>query len=1023
MSSQQQQQHYSPSLLPKRWIPANHSITTTTRSLSSAQASELSKSSSSSSKKEQDYNDVLSVALDQSNVSIAQSLIDNTFTLLRKNNPESAWECYKDLTCRHIQKYLSRDQYKQLIKQFNHSKVQHTQGLEYLLTLVEDMKHLGYKVGRKEKLLVMRSLGLNGNLSAMEKVFEDLKSEQLLITQQLSADGVAQKPFNIMLTSYGEHADTVGSTVVAEKSMDLYGQMLDMNIQPTPGSTRLLVDNIKLAERSDEMIEKVWDWLWTKIGMNVGGKTKELEPSLYRDMVMYFSNVGRPEYALEINDIMTKRKIQKNTHMLTALIHKVGRSGDVNRSLELFEEMKSTEGLEPTLATYNALIDIYAHKKPTPDIQRATSIYEKLGDVGFVPDHVTFGSLIDMFAKTGDLSGVKRLYFDMSESYKIKANPHIYSSFIECFIKLNDHESAMDVLKILKKQSSHNLKPARETYNLLIKGLVQSNLIQEAIKLLSVMTKEDMKLEARTFTPLLTYFAQRGEPDGAHKVASMMTQAKVKPVSHTYTSLLNAYARAGDIVGAENIFKILKQKYRPNLYAYNALLYVYTKNNEMDKLLDTYKRMSKAFVTPNEYTYGILMYFYSRRKEVQSVEALFETMQSNHTTPNAISWTILMQTYFECGKIDKGRNILERMIQAGLEPTNVTWSIMIKGFVNAAQLDIAESVLQNCIEDAQHLRDAQSRRLLQDAQVYVNYDTTLPETIEDILNRASHKQHTQLKHNNTLSPYLFTPIIDAYKKAGKFEKAKQTFKNMLNLSVPITLPAYVDLMSIFLYESKHNAVEILWRGLYNRTSTSSVLEHIDPSFEEPILVPTMEYNYTNLLTLDEEDNEDELAASKSILPDQVSPFALSVYLESLMQQDRHNEVEALWSELSSNQYQFDEHNWNKYICSLVSEGKITKACQVINTHFFSSKTKEDDENGVKKTIRKRDDIFITNDDQLHNYTCTLLAAALDVTGAEGMGVMRLRSVVADKVKEHIQQHGKLDDLEEAKLDKSNLSLV
>ncbi|CAO3628166.1 unnamed protein product [Mucor hiemalis] len=875
------------------------------------------------------------------------------------------------------------------------------------------MKHLGYKVGRKEKLLVMRSLGLNGNLSAMEKVFEDLKSEQLLITQQLSVDGVAQKPFNIMLTSYGEHADTVGSTVVAEKSMDLYGQMLDMNIQPAPGSTRLLVDNIKLAERSDEMIEKVWDWLWTKIGMNVGGKTKDLDHSLYRDMVMYFSNVGRPEYALEINDIMTKRRIQKNTHMLTALIHKVGRSGSINRSLELFEEMKSTEGLEPTLATYNALIDIHAHKKPIPDIQRATSFYEKLGDVGFVPDNITFGPLIDMFAKTGDLSGIKRLYSDMSENYKIKANPYIYSSFIECFIKLNDHESAMDVLKFLKKQSSHNMKPARETYNLLIKGLVQSNLIQEAIELLSVMTKENIKLEARTFTPLLTYYAQRGEPNGARKVASMMTQAKVKPVSHTYTSLLNAYARAGDIVGAENIFKILRQKYRPNSYAYNALLYVYTKNNEMDKLLDTFKRMSKAFVTANEYTYGILMYFYSRRKEVQAVEALFETMQSNNTTPNPISWTILMQTYFECDKPEKGRKILERMIQAGLEPNNVTWGIMIKGFVNAAQLDIAESVLQNCIEDSQHIQDAQRRRLLQDAQVYVNYDSTLPETIEDILNRASLK-NTQPKH--TLSPYLFTPIIDAYKKAGNFDQAKQTFKSMLKLSVPITTPAYVDLMSIFLLESNHDAVEILWRGLYNRASTSPVLEHIDPSFEEPIPVPTVEFNYTNLLTLD----EDELGVNKSVIPHQVSPFALSVYMESLMQQDRHDEVEVLWNELISNQYQFDEHNWNKYICSLVGTGNITKACQVINMQFFGTKTKDDDENEVKKTIRKRDDIFITNDDQLHNRTCTLLAAALDITGAEGMGVMRLRSVVADKVKELIQQHEQLDDLE-TKLDKSNLA--
>ncbi|KAG1079499.1 hypothetical protein G6F42_023735 [Rhizopus arrhizus] len=123
---------------------------------------------------DRNYDEVLSVALDQSNVSIAQSLVDTTLSLLRKGKPELAWECYLDLTSRNQQRHVSREQYKQLIKYFNHNKSNVEQGLEYVLTLVEDMKQLGYQVGRKEKLLVMRLLGLNGNLPAMEKVFEDL---------------------------------------------------------------------------------------------------------------------------------------------------------------------------------------------------------------------------------------------------------------------------------------------------------------------------------------------------------------------------------------------------------------------------------------------------------------------------------------------------------------------------------------------------------------------------------------------------------------------------------------------------------------------------------------------------------------------------------------------------------------------------------------------------------------------------------------------------------------------------------
>lgn len=979
-------------ILPRPWIPTSWSRSVTTEAGSTA----ITKSN-----RLDNYDDVLSVALDQSNVSIAQSLIDNTFTLLRKGSPELAWECYRDLTCRHIQKYISRDQYRQLIKLFNHTKSHHTQSLEYILTLVEDMKQLGYQIGRKEKLLLMRSLGLNGNVSAMEKVFEDLKNEQLLFVQS-TIEGAAQKPFNIMLTTYGEQVDSLGSIAVAEKSMHVYGEMLDRNIQPSPTTTLLLMNNIKLAGRSDRMVEKVWEWLWTKIGMNVAGKSKELDPTLYRDMVMYLSSAGRPEYALEINDIMTKRKIPRTVRMMTSLIHKVGRAGDIDRSMDLLNEMMVIESLVPTLVTFNALIDIHAHKKPEPDVIGANRIYNMLGEVGLLPDTITFGTLIDMFAKKGDLSGAKKLYNDMKDR-KITPSPYIFSSFIECFINLNDHESAMDILKLLKRQADRGLPPAREAYNLMFKGLVESGFIREAIMLLEVMCKEKMGLEARTFGPLMSYYAKRGDPEGARKVASMMTQAKVKPSSHTYTILLNSYAKAGDIEGAESIFNILKQKYRPTSHAYNALLYVYTKNNVMDKVLDTYKRMSKAFVHPNEYTYGILMYFYSRRKEIRSVESLIETMQSNNITPGAICWTILMQTYFECEKPDEGRKVMDRMIRAGWEPSTVSWSIMINGFIHADKLDLAESALKEIVNRSQRsIIDTYKHRLLKDAVEHANYDRILPDTIEDVLNKAS---LDRFKSKTKLSAYLFSPIIDAHSKAGNFEQAKTSYKTMCELSVPTTLPVYITLMNIFNKETNYEAVELMWNALYKNKTTT--LENLDPIFEEPIPVPEIEYNYTNLLTLDEEDTTE---VSKLLTPKQVSPFALSVYMNSLITQKRHDDVEVLWTELSGKGYSFDEHNWNRYIVTLVEAGKLDKACQVISKEFFC-KSKDDGGNNVKKTHRKRDDIFISNNDQLHTRTCALLADALQITGAENMGEPRLRTIVSDRVKEHINYLDKLDKLE------------
>lgn len=947
---------------------------------------------------DRNYDDILSVALDQSNVSIAQSLVDTTLSLLRKGKPELAWECYLDLTSRNQQRHVSREQYKQLIKYFNHHKNNNEQGLEYVLTLVEDMKQLGYQVGRREKLLVMRLLGLNGNLPAMERVFEDLSKEQLL---EITDPAAAQKPFNIMLTAYSEHSDKIGARVAAEKSMRLYGEMLDRNIQPAEATSRLLIHNIRTAENSDDMVEDVWNWVWTKIGMNVGGKTKELEPSLYRGMVLYFASVGRVEYALEINDIMTKKKIARTVPTMTALIHKVGRAGNIDKAMQLFNEMVIVEGLIPTVVTFNALIDIHAHKKPTPDIVGANRMLDTMREVGLHPNNVTFGTLIDMYAKQGDLANVKRVYKDMVHKYHFEASPHVYSSLIECYMKLSDKDSAMDVLTVLKKQTHRRTPVAREAQNLLFKGLIESNYISEGIDLLGEMVKNKFQMNVQTFAPLLSYYANQGDTEGAHKVASMMTQANVKPSLQTYSSLLKAYAKAGDIEGAENIFNIYKQKYRPNAYVYNALLYVYTKKNEMDKVLDTYKRMSAAYVPANVYTYGILMNFYSKRKELKAVEALMETMQSNNITPSVTCWTILMQAYFECEKPDKGRRLIEQMIQAGLEPSNVSWAILISGCTKSNELEFAESILEEITERSR--RSLAPPMLLSDTNRLSEgaYAKVIPETIEDVLN----KSQSFMQSRSATPSHLFTPIIEAYSKRGDFDKAKSVFKNMCDLKATVTVETYTMIMNMLKRENKFDAVESLWNALYKPSNEQTHVDNIDPLLPQ-VPLPAKTYRYTNLLTLDEDD-ADELTKVET---NQVTPFALSIYIDTLMAQERADDIHALWQQLTSEDYRFDEQNWNRYITSLVTSGKLDEACTLAYREFFDSKSKQDVDNkvGTYKSVRKRDDISISNDNQLHTRTCASFADAFQITGAESMGEPRLRSAVSAKIKEYMHQKDRLD---------------
>ncbi|KAF7732806.1 hypothetical protein EC973_000081 [Apophysomyces ossiformis] len=927
---------------------------------------------------------ILSAALEQFDTATAHSLYELTIQLLRKNNPMQAWECYTDITSRNMLRYLSRDQFRQLIAQFHH-KSSYAEALEYVITLVEDMKTFQHRVGLKEKLLVMRLLGMNGKLKEMETIFEDV------ISDPETKD--SQKHFNIILTAYQHQANNVGKKRVAERSMEIYTAMLDQGLRPTPATTRLLMENIRSGGNSDTAVETIWDWFSTSIN----NRTTDFGSNLHRELVMFFASAGRPDYALQIDDMMIKSGMPRDVRMMTALIHKVGRSGEVDKAMGLFNELINAEQCQPNIVTFNALIDIHAHKRPRPDFEGANRIYTMLHEKGLKANIRTFGTLIDMFAKEGDISMVRRLYKDMIAN-DIVPSPHIFTSLIECFVKNNDSRSAVDVLRILGNSKPHGVKPTEVSYNILIRSFVRDNDPKSALELLNLMKKAGLKPDATSFSPLLSYYADRGDVSNAQRIARHMSASHIEPSPHTYTILLEAYAKANDTEGAERVFNQLKQRWRPNTFAFNSLLYGFARTNETDKIFSTYKSMLKTYIKANEFTYGILMYYFSKRKEIKAVESLLDTMHTHGVVPGVNCWTVLMHTYFKCGRAEEGRQTMERMVQAGVKPNYVTLSILVKGLISADEIDAAESVVQKTIDrvsDQQRegSEEEKIKKAYPDRQPLADvtaastdtYLRDLPTTIEDLLD--SHRANRPTIE--IPPPHLFDPLINAYRRRGDCDRAKDLFRKMLDLGVTVSEGAYISLMKVFMNAGQHDIVASMWHCLRQAPATIDI-----PDIGQ-VPYPSIERSL-ELLTL----NEEELDFEESEKSRNMSSFSLSVYLDSLSIQGYVTDIERLWEQLTVEKFPFDDQSWNRYLVALVRGGKLAKACRIANEQFLAV---ADGEDLAPRVARPNDNIPENTDIHLHFRTCRVFADALNVPGAENMGSALLKMSVRESIQAYLSK--------------------
>lgn len=360
-------------------------------------------------------------------------------------------------------------------------------------------------------------------------------------------------------------------------------------------------------------------------------------------------------------------------------------------------------------------------------------------------------------------------------------------------------------------------------------------------------------------------------------------------------------------------------------------------------------------------------------------------MRNNQVTPDVSCWTSVMQGYFHSDRYNDGIHVLERMIEDNVKPNLHTLSVLVAGSSEAGNLKLAEKVLdqglsriQPKIKDNSHaLADVNKRALSTEL-----YSSDLPLTIDDLLNRKA--QHSiQIP-----PPHLFTPLIDAYANSDNFIKAKALVRDMLQLGVSFNETAYVSIMTLYQKQGAYDVVEKLWQHLHQRSADTLDMSSMDPDMQISLPLPDIEYKTTELLHMhgDSTNRFVQLLASAPPTPS-ASPFALSIYIDSLSSQQRIDDIQQLWSELTQQSYSFDEQNWNRYIVALAEAGLGDQACSVAVDYL---------EHQAPRRIQRPWDDFEASEksNHLHARTIQALASALDLV-VEGYSTYQLQAAVYD----------------------------
>ncbi|KAL5783996.1 hypothetical protein ACOSQ2_006388 [Xanthoceras sorbifolium] len=334
-------------------------------------------------------------------------------------------------------------------------------------------------------------------------------------------------------------------------------------------------------------------------------------------------------------------KGQVSSRVFSVCIRFLGRQGRVREALCLFQEMETKFSCKPDNFVYNNMLYVLCKKEisgkfidvalsifrmiESPDnysysniivglckfgrFETALDVFHEMGRAGLVPTRSAVNALIGelclLSAKEGAVDKVRvqngRRPFTIlvpnvgSKSGAIEPAKGVFwavyglgllpSSFIiirliteQC--RLGKMEEAFEILKVVEERKLNCLE---EGYTVVLQGLCEHRLVEEASHLFGRMLSRGFKPKLVVYNSVVCMLCKVGRLDDAKRVFQIMNKNRCLPNNVIYTALVHAYGESGKWEAAYGLLiEMLGFNLIPHFHTYSLIEKLLTENGQTD---------------------------------------------------------------------------------------------------------------------------------------------------------------------------------------------------------------------------------------------------------------------------------------------------------------------------------------------------------------------------------------------------------------------------------------------------------
>jgi pentatricopeptide repeat protein len=411
-------------------------------------------------------------------------------------------------------------------------------------------------------------------------------------------------------------------------------------------------------------------------------------PAVVSTVFRKLASTGQCDTLMDLVRLHSKSPVRMSVVLYTTTIGDLGRQGQINHALEVYELMK-VAGVTPNGHTYGALINHLCLNKRVEEALKFLPLVEKSH-----PGSATvsaFTTLLNHYMKDNNpdkaLEVLERMIRHGSVPTELTLN--LVAMGLH---KLNRFDK---IAEVMSRMIDIGVKLSVPSYNTYIDGLCKVNKVDFALTILEHMREAGHKPDAYTFTSLITGFGRIGRMDKAEEIFEDMLASKVIPVTATYTALLQGYATQNKPEHVETHLNNIKSipEIRLTYYTLRAIAGGFVAAGASENALRFTNSLESYGVKPDADYYSEVIFGLCNEVKVKEALVVLDEVISKNLKPNPFMMSVVTDSLLKVGFAEDAVRAFDKMVAAGGEPNSLSYNALINVHCHLGNMGKAMEIL------------------------------------------------------------------------------------------------------------------------------------------------------------------------------------------------------------------------------------------------------------------------------------------------------------------------------------------